>query len=343
MKISIIVPVYNMASDNKLTFCLDSLVNQTLKDIEIIAVDDCSTDHSFSVMQEFEKKYPDRFKAIHSPVNKKQGGAKNIGLSLAQGEWIGFMDADDWAAPEMYEKMLKKAEETGADMVGCDYHLTDEHSMKIGQIVKNNKIEQTGILNAEKYRSLILDSGSLVVKIYKRDIILGIESRFPEGIFYEDNALSNTWMLRAKHFEYIEEPLYYYYQHDTSTVHTINEQRLFDRMEAGRIMIEEAKKYNYLEKYNKEIEYSFTNLFYVNTLFSAMFAMKEKGVYSFVAQLGKEMKAYFPDFEQNKYYQERVNPEEKKLIAMQMQSNLKFYIYFRLLWLYRNIRKQIKK
>ena len=61
---------------------------------------------------------------------------------------------------------------------------------------------------------------------------------------------------------------------------------------------------NYLEKYNKEIEYSFTNLFYVNTLFSAMFAMKEKGVYSFVAQLGKEMKAYFPDFEQNKYYQE---------------------------------------
>ena len=342
MKISIIVPVYNMASDNKLSFCLDSLVNQTLKDIEIITVDDCSTDNSFSIMQEFEKKYSDRFKAIHSPVNKKQGGAKNIGLSLAKGEWIGFMDADDWAAPEMYEKMLKKAEETGADMVGCDYHLTDEHSMKIGQIVKNNKIEQTGILNEEKYRSLILDSGSLVVKIYKRDIILGIESRFPEGIFYEDNALSNTWMLRAKHFEYIEEPLYYYYQHDTSTVHTINEQRLFDRMEAGRIMVQEAKRYDYLQQYYPEIESSFTTLFYVNTLFSYMIGIK-KYRYGFIKELGKEMKRTFPDFMNNKYYTKRIHTEERKLIHMQMQSNLYFILYYKLLWAYRNIRKKMSK
>lgn len=121
----------------------------------------------------------------------------------------------------MYEKMLARAEETGADMVGCDYCLTQEHSMRTGQVVHNNSPEQAGSLDHDKYASLILDSGSLVVKIYRRDIILGCESRFPEGIFYEDNALGNTWMLRAKHFAYMPEPMYYYYQHEASTVHTI--------------------------------------------------------------------------------------------------------------------------
>ena len=97
--------------------------------------------------------------------------------------------------------------------------------MRTGQVVHNNSPEQAGSLDHDKYASLILDSGSLVVKIYRRDIILGCESRFPEGIFYEDNALGNTWMLRAKHFAYMPEPMYYYYQHEASTVHTITRKR----------------------------------------------------------------------------------------------------------------------
>ena len=80
MQLSIIVPVYNMAADGKLNFCLDSLINQTITDYEIIAVDDCSTDNSLDILKEYEKKYPDKFRAIHSPVNKHQGGAKNIGI-----------------------------------------------------------------------------------------------------------------------------------------------------------------------------------------------------------------------------------------------------------------------
>ena len=127
MKRSIIVPVYNMASDGKLNYCLDSLAAQTISDYEVITVDDASTDESFSILLEYEKKYPGKFKAVHAEVNKRQGGAKNIGLSLAKGEWIGFIDSDDWILPTMYEKLIGRAEETGADMVGCDYCLTDEH------------------------------------------------------------------------------------------------------------------------------------------------------------------------------------------------------------------------
>ena len=122
MKLSVIVPVYNMAADGKLEYCLDSLVSQTLEggSYEIIAVDDCSTDNSFEIMKRYEEKFPDRFIAIHSEKNLHQGGAKNIGLAIAKGEWLGFIDADDWITPDYYEKLIKKAEETGADMVGCD-------------------------------------------------------------------------------------------------------------------------------------------------------------------------------------------------------------------------------
>ena len=184
MKLSVIVPVYNMASEEKLNWCMDSLVNQTISDYEIIAVDDCSTDNSLEILHDYERKYPEKVRVISSSVNKKQGGAKNLGLGRAKGEWIGFIDSDDWVTPDFYERLLGLAEETGADMVGCDYHLTDEHSMKIGQVVHNNKKSQTGALTKEKYKSLILDSGSLVVKIYKRHIILDYPNRFPENIFY---------------------------------------------------------------------------------------------------------------------------------------------------------------
>lgn len=340
MKLSVIVPVYNMAEGDKLAWCLDSLVGQTISDYEIIAVDDHSTDNSLEILKEYERKYPEKFRVIASPVNKRQGGAKNLGLAKARGEWIGFIDSDDWVASDYYEKLLSLAETTGADMVGCDYHLTHKHSMEIGQVVPNNKPSQAGILTKEKYRSLILDSGSLVVKIYRRHIILDYPNRFPEYIFYEDNAVSNSWMLRAKHFAYLQEPLYYYYQHDTSTVHTITKRRCEDRMEAARVMVREAEEFGYLEEYYPEIESSFTTLFYVNTLFSYMAGVKKKE-YGFVKALGKEMRETFPGFMDNPYYQERVHEEERKLIRMHMRSALYFMLYYRLLWGYRNFRKKL--
>lgn len=340
MKLSIIVPVYNMASGGKLEFCLNSLAGQTISDYEIIAVDDCSTDNSLEILHAYQKKYPEKFKVIASPENRRQGGAKNLGLSEAKGEWIGFIDSDDWVTEDFYERLLTRAEETGADMAGCDYHMVDRHTMEIGQVVHNNTPEQAGVLNKEKYKSLILDGGSLVVKIYRRHIILDYPNRFPEGIFYEDNAISNSWMLRAKNFAYIPEPLYYYFQHGGSTVHTITQKRCQDRMEAARVMVREAREFGFFEEYYPEIESSFTTLFYVNTLFSYMAGVKKKKL-SFVRAMGKEMKEAFPGFQENPYYHKRVHEEERKLIGLQMKSTLCFMLYYKLLWTYRGLRKRL--
>jgi len=341
MKLSIIVPVYNMAGEEKLNHCLDSLVCQTIEDFEIIAVDDCSTDNSLEILKEYENNYPEKFRAIHSKVNLHQGGAKNIGIREARGEWIGFIDSDDWITPDMYEKLISRAEITGADIVGCDLNMVNEYTFTIGEIEKNSKQDQVGELGYAQKKSLVMDSGSLVVKIYKRKNIIDNELFFPENIFYEDNAMSNSYMLTAKHFEYIEEPMYYYYQHGSSTVHSFSERRCEDRLEAGRVMICEAKRLGFFEEFKTEIEYKFTQLYYVNTLFTYMPCVRPTRL-SFVKAMTNEMKEYFPNFRNNPYYIERVHEEERRLIDMACSSSLKFFVYYKLLWAYRNFRKRLK-
>lgn len=343
MKLSIIVPVYNMVAGEKLEFCLNSLINQTISDYEIIAVNDASTDDSLIVLNWYKNHYPDRFKVIDLPENRKQGGAKNAGLEIASGEFIGFIDSDDWIKADMYEKLLQKAEETGADAVGCDYCLTYEQNYEIGEIISNSRDDQVGILDDEKHKSLILDPGSLVIKVYRREIFEEEPKlRFPEHIFYEDNAIATRLFMRVKHYEYIKEPMYYYYQHNASTVHVITAERCEHRMESMRFMLKLAKEDGSLEKYHDEIEFRFINLFYQNTLFSYMPGVKRTRA-GFVRKLGKEMKESFPNFQQNPYYVERVHPEEKRFIALQQKSTILFILYYKFVYFVRRIKKWIKR
>lgn len=337
MKLSIIVPVYNMVAGGKLDFCIKSLLNQTIEDYEIIAVDDKSTDSSLATLKNWEKKYPHKIKVIASPENRRQGGAKNLGLEAATGTWIGFIDSDDWAAPDMYEKLLNKAQETGADIVGCDYTLVQEQTMVPGRYSRNNSLDQTGIADVQKQKKMIMDPGSMVIKIYHRDIFSNNSIRFPEHIFYEDNAIGTLTMLSAKRFEKVEEALYYYYQNSTSTVHTISEERCRDRMQASEIYMEECKKRGFYEEYGEEIDYKFFELFYKNTLFSYMQSCKKTKI-SFIKELRRRLLAQVPDFMENQYYQQYTDRESRKLIRLHMKSDICFYAYYKLLHMYRRMR-----
>lgn len=339
MLLSIIVPVYNMASEDKLKFCLDSLLAQTISDFEIIAVDDASTDASPDLLREYAAKYPDRFKALFHEKNKKQGGAKNTGLEAACGEYVGFIDSDDWISPDFYEKLIGKARETGADLVGCDYNLVTEHTFAVGKIVQNNTMDQTGVLDEEKHRKLAMRPGSMVIKVYLRRVIEENHLRFPEGIFYEDNCAGTVWSFYFKHFEKVEEPLYYYYQHDTSTVHVITEEKCRNRMEAGRLLVEECKNRGYLEQYYPEIEYRFTEIFYHITLYSYMLGAKHKKC-KFVGELREGIRSTFPSFLENPYYQNWPDAEEKEMVRLHMKNNAAFFFYYGLKVWVRRMRSQ---
>lgn len=342
MTLSIIVPVYNMAADNKLRFCLDSLVNQTVSDYEIIAVDDASADESFDILSAYEAQYPDKFRAVRLSENHRQGGARNRGIEQACGRWIGFVDSDDWIAPDMYEKLIGKAEQTGADVVGCDYCMVTQQTMRIGKIIPNNTADQTGALDRKRRGKLVMNPGSMVIKVYLKSVIDANHLRFPEDTFYEDNCASPVWMLHFSHFERVEEPLYYYYQHDASTVHEISVEKCEARMLMGKRLIVEAKSRGFYELYRPEFEFAFSRLYYMNTLFTYMFGVKKTKT-AFLKKLADGIRQEFPDFQDNPYYQEEFDAEQKKLAAMHMKSPFLFMVYFKLLWFYRNrLRKYFK-
>ena len=331
-KLSIIVPVYNMAAEGKLNYCLDSLVGQTIRglyDYEILCVDDASTDDSLEILLDYEKRYPELVRILPNRVNLRQGGAKNEALKVAEGEWIGFIDSDDWVSPDYYEKLLKKAEETGADVVGCDYSLVDHHTFEVGKVIVNNTPDQTGELTEEQHKSLFIRPGSMVLKIYKHSVIRENRLDFPEHIFYEDNCAGPLWSLYFRNFARVEEPLYYYYQHAVSTVHHITEEKCRDRMKAAELLYTGCRDRGFLAEYRQEIEYRFTELYYAITLFSYMSGVKKPKI-SFIRELRQGTEKYFPEFDQNKYYLQHTGAEEQKLIAMQRKSDLRFYLYYRL-------------
>lgn len=337
MKLSIIVPVYNMVADGKLDNCIKSLLNQNMDDYEIIAVDDKSTDNSLEVLLHYEKEYPDKFRVIASPKNGRQGTAKNLGLKAATGEWVGFIDSDDWVALDMFSSLLQKAEETSADVVGCNYLITDTIGKEEGTIIEINNDRQTGVLEDEQYKQILLQPGSMVVKIYKRILFAEHNILFPEKIFYEDNAVGALPLLYATRFERIDKPFYFYYQHNTSTVHHVSISKCEDRIKASEIYLQELKSRGFYDKYKAEIDYKVYELGYKNTLYSYV-QTETWPKYSFVARMRKFLKDNIPDYASNPYYIEKTDAENKKLTRMHEKNAFLFLSYYLLLRLYRKLR-----
>lgn len=183
IKLSVIVPVYNTATGGKLQFCLDSLLNQKLDyEYEIIAVNDASTDNSLDILRTYEKQNS-TVKVITYEKNRHQGGARNEGIKAARGEWIGFIDSDDWVARDYFAKLIKRAEETGADVVGCTYNLVSEQTFNVGKVCVTNNINQSGILDTQKRKLFLKNQGSAVTKIYRSNLIRDNNLFFPENIF----------------------------------------------------------------------------------------------------------------------------------------------------------------
>ena len=205
MKLSIIVPVYNTAG--YLEQCVNSLLAQTIpeNDYEILLVNDGSIDNSLEVMQRFLADNPDVIEIIDTE-NGGQGRARNLALDVAQGDYIGFADSDDWAAEDMFARLLDAAERENADIAVCNsYSVSDS-----GQTIMNARPQGTDISAA----------GSVWNKIFRRSLIGDI--RFPEGVWYEDFSFSAKLLLSSRKTVFLEEPLYYYRASHFSTMRNQN-------------------------------------------------------------------------------------------------------------------------
>ena len=280
-KVSVIVPVYNV--EKYLSKCLDSLVNQTLKDIEIIVVNDGTKDNSQSIIDKYTKKYSKKIKSYI----KENGGlssARNYGLKYAKGEYISFIDSDDYVDLQMFEKMYNEAINNKFDIVVCDTINVYED--------KEVYIKSNLGYNDNDINNYIISPPMACCRIYSRKLFE--KNKFKEGIFYEDLELTPSFELYTNKIGFLEEGLYFYLQRTGS----IMKQKRFNNRLLDIFDVLE-KNYNLLYKdYSKEVEYMYiTHLLRTATLRFLDYDKKE-----YLYKINKIMKEKFPNWNKNIYY-----------------------------------------
>jgi glycosyltransferase involved in cell wall biosynthesis len=242
--ISIIVPVYKAAE--YLTDCLDSILSQTFTDFELILINDGSPDNSGKICDDYAAK-DSRIKVIH----KSNGGAssaRNAGVDLARGKYIGWVDADDRIDRNMYSKLINLSESYNADIADCQYfNIIGSQTVRSGK--EEPVIYGTGDFILKQFFDAQMKPG-LITKLYKRDIWDGI--RFPLGRIHQDCYVNMRFALMPLVYTRTSESLYYYIIHENSitTTYTSREIRqaiyLYDytmNLAAGDALLGLAKKY----------------------------------------------------------------------------------------------------
>ena len=208
-KVSVIVPFYNV--EKYIDKCLNSLVNQTLEDIEIIIVNDGSKDNSETIAKEYASKYKN--KIIY--LKKENGGlsdARNYAIPYATGEYIAFLDSDDYIEVNMYEQMYEKAKKENADIVECDFLWE----------YPNEKIESKGKIYKDKHDILLNARVVAWNKLIKKELIEKTKIKFPYGLRYEDVEFFYKLIPYINKLDIVNKPFVHYVQRDNSISNSQN-------------------------------------------------------------------------------------------------------------------------
>lgn len=270
-KVSIIVPVYNV--ENYLAKCLNSLIDQTHQNIEILVVNDGSKDNSEKIIQDYAQKYPEKIK----PFNKENGGlsdARNFGIDQATGDYIGFVDSDDYVTPTMFEEMTALAEKYQSKMVICNIQKVDQNGNVTQKLTQIPNMPEK--IDLEKNFSVFSDLSYFACnKLFKKELFEG--KRFKKGVHFEDIQLIPQLLLECETIAQTQNYHYQYLERTDSITKTHNEKGL-DILKAVRDVEEFFEQSQYSKK-AKELK---------------NFQIFE-GVYSFLAYLAfvKDSKIFY--------------------------------------------------
>lgn len=244
--ISVIVPIYNVKE--YLDRCVESIVNQTYKNIEIILVDDGSPDNCPQMCNEWAEK-DTRINVIH----KENGGlsdARNAGLKIATGEIVSFIDSDDWIELDMFEKMLNRMIEDDSDIVSCGVKWVEED----GNVIRDVTVSNDEVLDMQSAMKELLNDGKLKQhvwnKIYKFDLIKDVP--FEKGKYHEDVFWSYQIVGRAKKVSVVKESFYNYVQRSNSIMGEGFSAKRLDALDANRQRCEYMKEH-FPELYDKSL------------------------------------------------------------------------------------------
>lgn len=259
--ISVIVPVYNV--EKYLERCLDSILRQTYTNLEILVIDDGSKDNSGKICDEYEAK-DSRIKVIHK-INGGLSDARNAGLKIATGEYIGFVDSDDYIADDMFETLYNLSENNSADISIVSFYEIYKDKI-IG--VRNDKT-LTKMTKEEALKELLIDTNIQSYawnKLFKKELFEGLN--FPVGKNFEDIATTVLLFEKAENVVVLQEPKYYYLRRDDSIIGHRNSKTYIDYLEVIYDKYMYLKdKYPNIEVYNA---YNYViNMIWVYTIISA--------------------------------------------------------------------------
>ena len=287
--LSVIVPCYN--GEKFISRCLESLVNQTLQDIEIIVINDGSTDNSQDIIDSYANKYHN-IKAYKIP-NSGIADARNFGVSKVETPYFGFLDCDDYTDVTMFEKMYNKAIETNAQVVVSNFYWVKG---------KKKKLEKEGPYNTGK-DMLIHLFAVLWNKIYDTEFVRSTNIRFPSGNRYEDAYFLYCLAPNIERLAFVDEAFVHYVQHDNSITHNNNEEvknmiTIFDNI------LNYYAHTNRYDEYHDELEYLHIKFFLGNSFLRSA-RIDDKQDRDYTIQLGWNMlNDEFPDWHHNHYLKE---------------------------------------
>lgn len=287
--ISIIVPIYN--TEKYLKKCLDSLINQTKENIEFILINDGSTDKS----EEIIKSYNDKRIKYYKNKNRGIGKTRNFGIEKSNGEYLMFIDSDDYVSNNCCEEMYKKAKDEKADIVVADYYKEMEGKIeyfKLQDFETSSLDENTELLH-------IINTGPCN-KIYKRSLVLDSGALFDEQYKYEDTPFVMKCIKYAKKICKINEAYSYYCIHSKSET-TIRDERVFDILEIVKIV---RGYYNDDKKYRESLDI-FTVDLITNYTIQQRYQKNKKIRNKFIDACFDFMKKNIKDYKNKKYYQNK--------------------------------------
>ncbi len=301
MKVSVVVPVYN--TEKYLRRCLDSLVNQTLKDIEIIVINDKSPDNSKLILDEYEKKFKSKIKVFHNKTNKGIGYNRNLGIKKAAGEYIAFVDSDDWVNETMYEKMYDKAKKDNLDLVICNFHkMLEKENDELEEIEPDYKLKYFEDTVLKDKPELLLEVNLAPWnKLYKKELLSEVE--FPEKLKYEDAIVVVKAMERAKKIGMVDEKLNYYLVRNKSET-TVMDKKVYDILEITKMIIKELKKHDYYDDIKAYVEaMTIRNLF--RYTLQQKYQKDKKIRNDFIDKVFNYLNDEFPNWKSNEIWKQR--------------------------------------
>lgn len=284
-KVSVIIPIYNV--EKYLRNCFDSILNQKFKDIEVLAINDGSPDLSQEIVDEYAAKYD--FIKSYIKENGGQSDARNFGLTKAAGEYVVFLDADDWLDENAIEIMYDRAMLDDSDIVICDFEKMFDNGTSC--IVKEINTDVSDIQKA-----FMIAMPGFCNKMFRRRFLENIEFKFPNGIFYEDLAVYPYVASKTNKISYVPEALYKYRIRIGSTMNqNKNSKRLNDIFTAFGYIEQNMTDENFID----ELEY-----IYIEHLLhgASLRFLDYKDEDDNIIKIANIMKEKFPNWRKNIYY-----------------------------------------